>query len=254
MPLVEVQVVCIRRYAKELIDIPIFLATEMLPSDPVVSRVLKQNNVHLLSLPLSESDFLESRVAAFNYLPAEYDIVLPLQEDFWLDRRPDYAALDEAIHILRDDQAVQSIRLMPSPGPHESDMVYNGKRRWRILTERDTYRFTFQATLWKRAPYMAFLEAVIDAGKAEFAMSPLKRNGWSKFCVRVNIAENASGQARFKELCMRSPKMVHLSVQREHKGSNAVFLCPWPYRPTAVVQGSLEPWAKEFMEREGFSS
>jgi len=249
MPLVEVQVVCIRRYAKELIDIPIFLATEMLPSDPVVSRVLKQDNVHLLSLPLSESDFLESRVAAFNYLPAEYDIVLPLQEDFWLDRRPEYAALDEAIAILSHDETVQSIRLMPSPGPHESDLAYHAKRRWRVLTERDTYRFTFQATLWKRRPYVAFLEAVIERGRPEFERSG--EEPWSKFCVRVNIAENAKGQALFKEICMGAD-MVHLSVQREHKGSNAVFLCPWPYRPTAVVQGTLEPWAKEFMVREGF--
>ena len=74
----EVQITCIRRYAKELIEVPIFLATEMSPADPVVAGILKQDNVHLISLSLSECDFLESRVAAVKYLPAEYDIVLPL--------------------------------------------------------------------------------------------------------------------------------------------------------------------------------
>ena len=250
MPLVEVQVVCIRRYAKELSEIPIFLATEVLPSDPVVARVLELSNVHLISLSDTESDFLESRVAAFKYLPEEYDFVLPLQEDFWLDRKPDYIALKEAVDIMSSDLAVQSVRLMPSPGPHESDLPYKGI--WKILSERDTYRFTFQATLWRREPYIEFLEAVIESGKGEYveyANSKVTGISWSKFCVRVNIAENAKGQALFKELCMCHNK--HLSVQREHKGANAVFLCPWPYRPTAVVQGSLEPWAKEFMEREG---
>lgn len=246
MPLVEVEVVCIRRYAKELSDVPIFVATEMTPSDRILSRILEVENVHLISLSNEESDFLESRVAAFKYLP-EYDIVLPLQDDFWLDRRPDYRALNEAVEIMISDHTVQSIRLMPSPGPHESDLTYQGNEAWKVLSSLDTYRFTFQATLWKREMYIEFLEALIKSGKDEFSKS--QYDNWSKFCVRVNIAENAKGQALFKELCMGS---VHLSVQREHKGPNAVFLCPWPYRPTAVVQGTLEPWAKEFLVREGF--
>ncbi len=247
MPLVEVQVVCIRRYAKELVDVPIFLATEMSAADPVVSRVLELENVHLISLSDSESEFLESRVAAFKYLPEDYDFVLPLQEDFWLDRAPDYVALKEAVDIMSSDSAVQSIRLMPSPGQHESDLIYKG--RWAILSDKDTYRFTFQATLWRREIYVEFLEAVIQSGMADYGLSSY--TNWSKFCVRVNIAENAKGQAIFKEVCMSNGK-VHLSVQREHKGANAVYLAPWPYRPTAVVQGNLEPWAKEFMGREGF--
>jgi hypothetical protein len=30
-------------------------------------------------------------------------------------------------------------------------------------------------------------------------------------------------------------------------------LCPWPYRPTAIVKGRLEPWAEELGRREGFN-
>ena len=164
MPLVEVEVVCIRRYAKELSDVPIFVATEMSPSDPILSRILELENVHLVSLSNDEADFLESRVAAFKYL--DYDIVLPLQDDFWLDRRPDYRALNEAVEIMVSDHNVQSIRLMPSPGPHESDVTYKGQ--WKILSDKDTYRFTFQATLWKREMYIELLEAVIESGKREY--------------------------------------------------------------------------------------
>lgn len=240
----EVQITCIRRYAKELIGIPIFLATEVMPSDPIVARILQGENVHMLTLLQEESDFLESRVAAMKYL-TDYDVVLPLQEDFWLDRRPDYKALDEALEIMSTDKTVKSIRLMPSPGPHTLDLTYNGMDRWKILSDKDTYRFTFQATLWKREPYIEFLEAVLDYGKTVFPRSGF--DSWSKFCVKVNIAENVNGQAIYKAVLGDS---VHLSVIREHRGANAVFLSPWPYRPTAVVQGVLEPWAKECMERE----
>jgi hypothetical protein len=30
-----------------------------------------------------------------------------------------------------------------------------------------------------------------------------------------------------------------------------VYLSPWPYRPTAIVHGRLEPWAAELGLREG---
>ena len=239
----EVQITCIRRYAKELIGIPIFLATEVMPSDPIVERILQGENVHLLRLLQEESDFLESRVAAMKYL-TDYDVVLPLQEDFWLDRRPDYKAIDEALEIMSSDKTVQSIRLMPSPGPHALDLRYKTMERWKILSDKDTYLFTFQATLWKREPYIEFLNRIIDYGKTIFPRSGF--DSWSKFCVKVNVAENANGQA----ICKTIHGSVHLSVIREHKGANAVFLSPWPYRPTAVVQGVLEPWAKEFMARE----
>jgi hypothetical protein len=74
---------------------------------------------------------------------------------------------------------------------------------------------------------------------------------WSKYCIRANVAENLKGQQIFSRVCM-GPDRLHLSAPRSHKEPNAVYMCPWPYRPTAVVQGSLEPWAKEFAAREGF--
>ena len=123
MKLAEVQITCIRRYAVALNDIPIFLATELTPADPVVDRILNIHNVHYIKLQEDESGFIESRLAAVNYLPSDYELVLPLQEDFWLDRAPDYKLLDEAVKIFRTDSNVKSIRLMPSPGPHDSDLV-----------------------------------------------------------------------------------------------------------------------------------
>ena len=244
MHLVEVQVTCIRRYAPKLASVPIFLATEMTEADPRVKRVLGMENLYHINLQQSESGFLESRISALHYIN-DFDYVLPLQEDFWLDRTPD---MDEALSIIRSDLRVQSIRLMPSPGPHINNETYKGL--WKILSNFDTYKFTFQATLWRSAAYVEFLKAILESAKAEFPSGQSEAD-WSKYCIRVNVAENLKGQEIFSRVSM-GPGKLHLSIERFHVAPNAVFMCPWPYRPTAVVQGSLEPWAKEFAAREGF--
>lgn len=134
MQLVEVQVTCIRRYAPKLATVPIFLATEMTTADPCVLRILSLENVNYIRLQADESGFLESRIAALNYIDG-FDYVLPLQEDFWLDRAPD---MDEALSIIRSDLRVQSIRLMPSPGPHINNETYKGL--WKILSNLEIGR------------------------------------------------------------------------------------------------------------------
>jgi len=251
MPYAEVQIACIRRYAPGLDETPIFIATEMRPkSGSHLERILKFKNTFHIFLQEEESGFLESRLAGVGYLPENFEYVLPLQEDFWLDRIPDYTKLSEAVHILETDIRVQSIRLMPSPGPHQNDETYRGA--WKILGKNDPYKFTYQATMWRVDAYRGFLEQILKSASRGFHSSGLPSDNWSKYCIRVNVAENLDGQALFSDLCM-GPNKLHLSIERSHPKPNAVFLAPWPYRPTAVVQGSLEPWAKEFAKREGFN-
>jgi hypothetical protein len=253
MRFAHLQIACIRRYADGLVKVPIYLATELTAENEYVKRILDLPNVFLVHLQDSETDFLESRIAAFEYL-TEYKYILPLQDDFWLDRAPNYTLLDEALSIMNADQTVQSIRLMPSPGPHSADLDYKAETysgRWKLLSDSDTYRFTFQATLWRTKPYSIFLQTLVQLEKPVFTMYK-QVVSWSKYCISVNIAENTQGQALFKRLCM-NPESNHLSIERQGAHANAVFKAPWPYRPTAVVHGVLQPWAKEFMEREGFT-
>lgn len=252
MPLVDVQVACIRRYARGLDSIPIFLATEMPVSNFYVDRILSNTNVHYMSLQKDESEFIESRLAATSYIPDEYDYILPLQDDFWLDRAPDYKLIEDAINILKTDPKVQSIRMMPSPAASSFAETYGGRGPWKILDQADAYKFTFQATLWRKKPYMDFLEVILKRASKDFEDSGLPRSDWSKFCVRINVAENMKGQATFNEVCMGQGR-IHLCIERPGRQANAVFLSPWPYRPTAVVHGKLEPWAIDFAYREGFS-
>jgi hypothetical protein len=63
-----------------------------------------------------------------------------------------------------------------------------------------------------------------------------------------NVGENHYGQ---KVLKQSLPDTLHLAWPRAHENPNAVYLCPWPYRPTAVVRGRLEPFAEELFRREG---
>jgi hypothetical protein len=251
MKYAEVQISCIRRYAGALDNVPIFLATELTGANSYVARILAQKNTHHIHLQPNESGFLESRIAAVNYILNEFDFILPLQEDFWLDRAPDLRLLMNALYIMETDTQVKSIRLMPSPGPSSEDKSYSNSNTWIILSEKDTYRFTFQATLWRGSLYLEFFNILLDQAKRDFMVTGQPPSEWATFCIRMNVAENYRGQKLFFDTCM-GPGRVHLSVLRADARPNAVYLAPWPYRPTAVVQGYLEPWAKEFAEREGF--
>jgi hypothetical protein len=66
--------------------------------------------------------------------------------------------------------------------------------------------------------------------------------------IKQNIAENHTGQ---QILRVTQANHVHLAWPREGSWPNAVYLAPWPYRPTAIVQGKLLPWARDLAEREG---
>jgi hypothetical protein len=68
--------------------------------------------------------------------------------------------------------------------------------------------------------------------------------------IRVNIAENADGQQFFWKF-FKARRQVNIGWIRAGPWSNAVYLSPWPYRPTAIIQGRLEPWAAELGQREG---
>ena len=142
------QVGLLRRYAPRL-KWRLFLATEV-PDHEICRRLVKDFGVELVILDTKDSGFLESRAAGVRGLPSEITYVLPLQDDFILDREPMYDMLDEACKILDMDRNVASLRLTPCPGPAKEDPLYNPGKVWKILTDNDDMVFTYQATLWRR--------------------------------------------------------------------------------------------------------
>jgi hypothetical protein len=244
--LLPLQLTMLRRYAPEL-KWNVYFATED-TENPVVQK-LRDLDANILPLPESASGFLESRVVALQMLPNTIKYVLPLQEDFLLDRRPDYSALKDALTILDTDRQVSSLRLTPCPGPHESDPLYDKTKPWRILGNKDIYTFTYQATLWRRLDLRLYFSAVLSHMTKDFAVKkPLSDADKKYLALTSNIGENSYGQEVLKKTL---PDTLHLSCPRLGEWSNAVYLCPWPYRPTAVTRGRLEAFAEELFQREG---
>jgi hypothetical protein len=240
--ILELHLVLLRRYAPNL-KWQVFLATEE-PDHPVCKKLVEQYNVKLLVLEKEYTSFLSSRKRAIELLPENISIVLPMQEDFLLERFVDDDALMRYVDYLYGDPRLFSIRLMPCPGPHEANETYS--ELLRITEINDTYGFTFQATLWKRSYLQHWYNAIVEKCN-EYPNIDKK-----KLEVDINIAENSDGQKLYYSLWKKGYHK-QAGVKRAHKYPNAVYICPWPYRPTAIVKGILQPFAKELAEREGVS-
>lgn len=238
----------LRRYFPKM-RWPVYFATEV-PNDPLVQKVCKEYDIKILELTTNEQWFLESRLAVTKKLPERIKYIFPIQEDFLLQGRPDIDAMMEALAILDVDEKVGSIRLMPCPGP-QSDSKQYGNTSYKILEE--PFLFTYQATLWRRSVYKEFFELLIELPESIYNhLIPRNLQGWERkkyIQVDFNLAENYIGQEILKKL---GEAYLFLAYPRAHPRPNAVYLCPWPYRPTAVEKGKLGEWVYEFASREGF--
>jgi hypothetical protein len=249
--LLSLHITLLHRYAPTLAW-PIYLATEA-PEVPPLPKVT------VLRLPKNKAGFFESREAAVAMLPDTIKYVFPIQEDFLLEARPMEKEIAEALQILDADPHVSSLRLMPCPGPNSLDVSYKRQGPWKILDFDVEMVFTYQATVWRRAPYQSFMKSLLH--KTEH----LDERQKIVAAIKVNIAEIAEGQMLLRNLVnqghplaekqekQEQKQKLHLAFPRDYSHPNAVYLCPWPYRPTAVVRGTLEPWASELAQREGVS-
>lgn len=229
----------------------LFLATEI-PEHPVCAEVAKDHGVTLIPLDSKDAGFLASRAAALTQLSlsGKFLHVIPVQEDFLLDRVPDLGALVEGLAILNDAQGlIASARLMPCPGPKGAPMA--SRPLWAGITSlTDQYGFTFQATLWSLDACCAWYMALVKKLEEEWPVATTSPDQRKHVEIRGNFAENSEGQQFFWKF-FKERRQVHIGWVRAGPWSNAVYLSPWPYRPTAIVQGRLEPWASELGLREG---
>jgi hypothetical protein len=234
----------LRRYG-EACKWPVYLATEQ-PDDFAIQMIAKKYNVTILPLANEQSDFLESRVAAMEALPSHIQYVLPLQEDFLLERPGiDVTALQEALSLFDSNHLIQSIRLMPCPGSSARNCLFGS---WKQLEINDML-FSYQATLWRRSTYRDYLFRLIHQCREEYPHLKPMTPEWNQFAVRNNPAETHLGLSLLDTMF---PQAIHLCWSRKASWANAVYWSPWPYRPTAIVKGVLEPWAAELIRREGF--
>jgi len=239
----------VRRYAPFMENL--FLATEV-PEHPICLQVAKDHGVTLIPLDQADAGFLASRAAALTQLclSGRFLHVIPVQEDFLVDRVPDFGALVEGLMILEEAQGfIASARLMPCPGPKGARMP--SRPLWAGITSlTDEYGFTFQATLWSLDACCMWYQALVKKLEEEWPVAMTSPEQRRNIEIRGNFAENAEGQKFFWKF-FKERRQVHIGWGRAGPWSNAVYLSPWPYRPTAIVQGQLESWASELGKREG---
>ncbi len=229
------------------------LATEV-PDHPIVQEVARDYEVRILPLKAEDAGFLDSRRAALAALAAEgkWDTVLPVQEDFLMDRTPGWNWIENgAMFWLEPKHKVASVRLMPCPGPQRQQA--EAAAWWELFQGADTYGFTFQATLWRLDACLDWYTTLCEKLEREWPRATTAPAQRIQVEVRGNFAENADGQRLFWEWS-RAREWRHTAWRRAGSWSNAVYMCPWPYRPTAIVKGKLEPWARELAVREGFGA
>lgn len=257
--LLDLHLTLLERYAgwgkEEGLSWHVFIATEAHEHSTIKSLQEKFPKLSLLHLLPEEESFFESRLVGCRLLPKEIKYVFPIQEDFLLEGRPMWGVIEEACGILdrtsnmRAWDTVNSLRLMPCPGPKGEKSFEDSK--WKVLEYnkktarletpgKDEYVFTYQATLWRRQAYEEFMAALsqqIDH------YPPDKKNDAA---IKTNLAEVEMGQRYITDRIGG----IHLAWPREGDQPNAVYLAPWPYRPTAVVRGRLMDWAVELGSRE----
>lgn len=246
--LLDAMIGLLRRYAAKL-DWPIYLATEEYANGTIIECVLK-HKIQLLKLDSRESDFFSSRAAAMRLLPESIQYVLPLQDDFLLERPGvDLSAFEDAVCILDMYPEVQSLRLMPCPGARGRETL-EGTKWIHLKPENGDMMFCYQATIWRRQVYLDFMKEMLNYTRQQLPEFGPGSKEWSRFAVDSNPAELHIGNDALARVC--PPNSVHVCWLRHAAWANAVYWCPFPYRPTAVVKGVFQPWAKELLQREGF--
>jgi hypothetical protein len=237
----------VRRYAPFMKHL--FLATEV-PEHPVCVAVAKDYGVEIIPLKVRDAGFLESRLAALTSLESRFKYVLPAQEDFLLEREASEEAMKEAHTIMSVNEGISSVRLMPCPGP--KGKTFYAYPRWAFLSEKeDTYGFTFQATLWSTKACSTWYKALCEKLEEDYPFATTSPDQRRHVEIRANFAENAEGQRFFWKIFSGDRDGLHVAWRRAGPWPNAVYMSPWPYRPTAIVKGRLEPWAEELGRREG---
>jgi len=240
--MLELHLTLLKRYAPQL-KWPIYLVTEE-PNHPTIIELrVKFPNIYTTPLTQDKEAFLESRAEGTRALPPHIKYIFPIQEDFLLEGRPIEKIIQEALSILDEFTQVSSLRLMPCPGP--KGFEHFGETAWQKLDfNLDSYVFTYQATLWRRHSYQRFMDNLIEEIEKMYP-GPKSPKQKVNLQIRMNLGEVEFGQ----KILQRIPGN-HLAWPREGEQPNAVYLCSWPYRPTAIVQGRTEGWAVELGIRE----
>lgn len=239
--ILELHLTLLKRYASNM-KWSVYLATEDV-DNPIIMILQKKYDIHIINIENIYSSFISSRKRALELLPSNIKYVLMMQEDFLLERFINENEITQSLTLMDENDLLLSVRYMPCPGPSYKNLQYINN--WKMLTrEHDTYLFCFQATMWRKKEVHEWY-TILEKNVASMGFN--NSVDQNKYEIQYNIAENEKGQQLF---FMSFPGKFHIGYIRSHTYPNAVYMSPWPYRPTAIVQGILQPFAKELGQRE----
>ena len=239
----------LRRYAPDL-KWDVILATEV-PEHPVCKKVALEHNVKILPISPKLESFIDSRLAALESIQEKYQYCLMLQDDFILEMPMDATAIRDLLAAMDSDPTVASARLMPCPGPAAADAPWPANPAWKVLSqEHNEYGFVYQATIWRLDAATLWYRTLVTTLESVAPRSSTPASMRRHIEIRQNLAENSAGQQLFWRTLGH---IKHVAWIRKGPQPNAVYLSPFPYRPTAIVHGNLEFWAVQLAQREGIS-
>lgn len=239
--ILELHLTLLKRYAPNM-KWGVYLATEEF-DHPIIQIIKTKYNINIIELEEQHSSFISSRKRVLELLPKHIKYVLMMQEDFLLERYVNETDIEESFKLLEENDSLISVRYMPCPGPSEKNLQFSNK--WKYITnDHDTYLFSYQATMFRKKECLEYYTILEKNVASKNFKNSMEQNTYE---IRYNIGENSEGQQLFYK---SFPGKIHIGYKRDHPFPNAVYLCPWPYRPTAIIQGKLQPFAIELAQRE----
>lgn len=166
----------------------------------------------------SDLGFLEGYRYVCHKISYKYKYFILLQDDFLIEKDVKQNILAKYEDIMENNN-FGFIRIMPCPGPKGERKKFGDIELGRINKNED-YSFSYQTSLWKLDYFLRITDP------------PIPR--WDDF----NMSRKMKLDKNTEELW---------GFIRPFKEWNAVYKCPIPYRPTAILKGKLLDWAKPLM-------
>ena len=150
----------------------------------------------------------------------KYSHFILLQDDFLIEKKVNQDILDKYFEILKSNENIGFIRTMPCPGPKGEQKMFGDVKLGKINKNED-YSFCYQSSFWNSDYFLSF--SIIP-----------KTNPWKSEIYLANKMKNCKEKENWGFI-------------RPFKESHAVYESPIPYRPTAIVKGKLQDWAKKLI-------
>jgi len=169
--------------------------------------------------------FFQGYRFVLNKIKDQFRNAILLQDDFLIEKEVDVKFISKCVNIMNNDEKIGFIRLMPCPGPKGNRIQYDDISLGEIRRDGELPMFSFscQAALYNVEFYLKLMNTIKNFNMPASQLERELSNEIKKFDNQL------------------------LGFIRKSSHPDAVYNSPIPYRPTAIVGGKLEEWAKKLI-------